>query len=181
MTTPWTRAVEHVWWPLPSGDIPMCQRCPVAWQMGPGTHTEYLWVGFAVMFWGLQQGEGEQRPSAAPLSHLPPPCCCLRTSFAGLRLGRAIREQGQEDRATVSPGLRPWCRPGGEQSRLLQASSRPAPGRRSQHPFLGLTTAEETQRVRRWGTTPTALSAPCAPAPTSRPSLPHSSMSAPHV
>lgn len=72
----------------------MCQRCPEAWQMGQGTHREYLWVGFGLMFWGLQQDKGEQMPLTTPLSHLPSQHCCLGTGFAGLRLGRAIREQG---------------------------------------------------------------------------------------
>lgn len=82
---PQTRAVQHVWWLSPSGDIPMCQRCLAAQQTGPGVHTEYLWVGFGLMFWGLQQDKGKQKTPTAPLRHLPSQHCCL---------GQALLDRG---------------------------------------------------------------------------------------
>lgn len=79
----------------------MCQRCPAAWETGPGTHTEYLWVGFGLMFWGLQHDKAEQRTPTTLLSHPPSQRCRLGTGFAGARLGRAIGEQGH--RGTEPP------------------------------------------------------------------------------
>lgn len=89
---PQTHMTQHVWWLSPYGDIPCASIAQQHGRRGQGCTQNSS--GWALMFWGLQQNKGEQRPLTALLSHLPSQRCCLGTASAGQGLSRATGEQG---------------------------------------------------------------------------------------
>lgn len=79
------REATDSWWLSPTADVPVCQHCPVARQVGPGIFREYLYVGFSLCFGDFSKprvSRGPQPPNKAPTF----PALLPGTGFGGLRL-----------------------------------------------------------------------------------------------